>query len=72
MIKTILCIFTLVLSSCAYNDHSRNFTMDTCSDNEGVVTITVDAKLEKSGEETSKADNKPDISPTLSIPASVL
>jgi len=60
------CGIVMLLSSCSYVDRSNNFNMDECDSNK------IDVLIEKSGAETNDADNTPDISPTLSIPASIL
>ena len=57
-----------LLAGCAYNDHSRTFNQ--VVDCDGDVIIDTEVLLEKSGVESSKADQE--ATPSFSIPASVL
>lgn len=57
----------LLLASCAYNDHSRNFTQNVTPDSTSNAFVTTTVDLEKAGTESSDAKNNPEIPTTLSV-----
>jgi len=68
--KSIIVLAILaILVGCAPVDRSNTFSQNIEMEG-GEVTITVTVK--KSGSESNESTNTPDISPSLSIPASVL
>ncbi len=66
--KYLFAILLLGLTSCAYNDHSRTFVQYTFVCDDGYSSISTEVLLDKSGIETSKADNQPEITPEFTIP----